>query len=81
MLSMAEMLFFKKFYKMGECCMKPNTRERVDKAEGDLYTEQWEVRARKHPNYDAACFHAQQRAEKYLEARLSWRHNRQGNGA
>jgi len=27
-----------------------------------------EYRARKHPNYDAACFHAQQCAEKYLKA-------------
>ena len=29
-----------------------------------------EVRARKAPNYDSACFHAQQCAEKYLKARL-----------
>ena len=27
-------------------------------------------RARKHPNYDSLCFHAQQCAEKYLKARL-----------
>jgi HEPN domain-containing protein len=29
-----------------------------------------ELRARKSPNYDAACFHAQQCVEKYLKARL-----------
>ena len=32
-----------------------------------------ELRARKHPNYDSACFHAQQCAEKYLKAYLSKR--------
>ena len=50
--------------------MKPITREWVDKAEGDWASAQREVRARKAPNYDAACFHAQQCAEKYLKARL-----------
>ncbi len=29
-----------------------------------------EIRARKRPNYDAACFHAQQAVEKYLKACL-----------
>jgi len=29
-----------------------------------------EVRARRHPNHDSACFHAQQCVEKYLKARL-----------
>jgi HEPN domain-containing protein len=50
--------------------MKPITREWIDKAEGDWFSAQREVRARKHPNYDSACFHAQQCAEKYLKARL-----------
>ena len=50
--------------------MKPLTREWVDKAEGDFITARRELRARKVPNYDAACFHAQQCAEKYLKARL-----------
>ncbi len=50
--------------------MKPLTLEWVDKAEGDFVTAQRELRARKSPNYDAACFHAQQCAEKYLKARL-----------
>ena len=50
--------------------MKPLTKEWVDKAEGDFITAKRELRARKAPNYDAACFHAQQCAEKYLKARL-----------
>ena len=50
--------------------MKPLTREWVDKAEGDFVTVTREYRARKSPNYDAACFHAQQCVEKYLKARL-----------
>lgn len=62
--------------------MTPLTTEWVDKAEGDFATAQREMRARKAPNYDAACFHAQQCAEKYLKARLQeeniafpWTHN------
>jgi len=51
--------------------MKPITREWVDKAEGDYIAAQREVRAHKNPVYDAACFHAQQCAEKYLKARLT----------
>jgi len=50
--------------------MQPLTAEWVAKAEGDLTTALRELRARKAPNYDAACFHAQQCAEKYLKARL-----------
>ena len=50
--------------------MKPLTREWIDKAEADFITARRELRARKAPNYDAACFHAQQCAEKYLKARL-----------
>ncbi|MFH1969354.1 MAG: HEPN domain-containing protein [Verrucomicrobiota bacterium] len=50
--------------------MKPSTREWVDKAEADLATAGRELRARRRPNFDAACFHAQQCAEKYLKARL-----------
>jgi HEPN domain-containing protein len=50
--------------------MKPLTTEWIEKAEED-----WEVllkayRARKNPAYNAACFHAQQCAEKYLKGRL-----------
>lgn len=50
--------------------MNPLTLEWVEKAEGDIITAQREYRARSHPNYDAACFHAQQTAEKYLKAWL-----------
>jgi HEPN domain-containing protein len=50
--------------------MKTLAREWVKKAEGDFNTLLREVRARKAPNYDAACFHAQQCVEKYLKARL-----------
>ena len=44
--------------------------EWVAKAEGDFLTAGRELRARKSPNYDAVCFHAQQCAEKYLKAVL-----------
>lgn len=50
--------------------MNPLALEWVEKAEGDFATAQRELRARKAPNYDAACFHAQQMAEKYLKAYL-----------
>jgi HEPN domain-containing protein len=50
--------------------MKPATAEWVVKAEGDFATAGRELRARKSPNYDAVCFHAQQCAEKYLKAVL-----------
>ena len=50
--------------------MKPITPEWVVKAEADLVSAEREYRARKAPNYDAACFLAQQCIEKYLKARL-----------
>ena len=50
--------------------MKPITREWISKAEGDWNSAGMLFRARKHPNYDAACFHTQQCAEKYVKARL-----------
>ena len=50
--------------------MRPLTIEWIQKAEGDLATTYRELRARKSPNYDAACFHAQQCVEKYLKALL-----------
>jgi len=50
--------------------MNPLTLEWIEKAEGDFSTVGRELRARKFPNYDAACFHAQQTAEKYLKALL-----------
>ena len=50
--------------------MKRLTRQWVDKADGDFQIVQRELRARKSPNFDGACFHAQQCIEKYLKARL-----------
>jgi HEPN domain-containing protein len=50
--------------------MRPPTREWIEKAEADYGSAQREYRARKCPNYDAACFHAQQCAEKYMKAWL-----------
>jgi len=53
--------------------MNPLTSECIDKAEKDLTTASREIRARQMPNYDAVCFHAQQRAEKYPKAILQER--------
>ena len=50
--------------------MKPETDEWIAKAEGDFRTAHRERSALEWPNFDAACFHAQQCAEKYLKARL-----------
>jgi HEPN domain-containing protein len=50
--------------------MKPETREWLDKADGDFATASRERAVEDSPNHDAVCFHAQQAAEKYLKARL-----------
>lgn len=50
--------------------MKRNTREWIEKAEADLVSAGREYRARNQPNFDAACFFAQQCIEKYLKAWL-----------
>lgn len=50
--------------------MNPLTSEWIAKAEEDWVVLNRELRARKSPSYNAACFHAQQCAEKYLKARL-----------
>lgn len=50
--------------------MNELTVEWIEKAEGDFDTAGRELRARQRPNYDAACFHAQQVTEKYLKAFL-----------
>lgn len=50
--------------------MKPVVREWIEKAEADFRSAGREYRARKQPNFDAACFFAQQCIEKYLKARL-----------
>lgn len=39
-------------------------------ADGDLETAQRESRVRVRPNYNAACFHAHQSAEKYLKGSM-----------
>lgn len=44
--------------------------EWIVKAEGDYATAGRELRARRSPNYDAVCFHAQQAVEKYLKTFL-----------
>ena len=54
--------------------MNRPAREWIVKAEGDYATALREIRARKNPNYDAACFHAQQCIEKYLKGILEARH-------
>lgn len=50
--------------------MKPTTAEWVAKAEGDFAVMERECQVVVCPNYDAACFHAQQCTERYLKARL-----------
>jgi HEPN domain-containing protein len=50
--------------------MSSPVEEWVSKAEGDFVSAGRELRARKSPNYDSACFHCQQCAEKYLKAVL-----------
>lgn len=50
--------------------MKPLTSEWIEKAEDDYHSALRELRARKDPNYNGACFHAQQCVEKYLKGRL-----------
>ena len=47
--------------------MNPLVHEWVAKAEGDFASACREFHARKAPNYDAACFHAQQCVEKYVK--------------
>jgi HEPN domain-containing protein len=50
--------------------MKPLTEEWVRKADGDFLAAQQLFRSRNAPLFDAACFHCQQCAEKYLKAIL-----------
>ncbi|MGH9936916.1 MAG: HEPN domain-containing protein [Blastocatellia bacterium] len=50
--------------------MTPEAMEWIEKAEEDWVCAQEDARRRKHPTNNAACFHAQQCAEKYLKARL-----------
>jgi len=50
--------------------MNGQIKEWIAKADGDFTSALREYRARKNPNYDSACFHAQQCVEKYLKAVL-----------
>jgi HEPN domain-containing protein len=50
--------------------MNNTVREWREKADGDFASAGRELRARKLPNYDAACFHAQQCIEKLAKAVL-----------
>jgi len=51
--------------------MKASAGEWIEKAEADFVSAGREFRARNQPNYDAACFFAQQCIEKYLKANLA----------
>ena len=48
----------------------PLALEWLVKADADYVTANRELRARKMPNYDAACFHAQQCVEKLLKSMM-----------
>jgi len=48
--------------------MNATVKEWVAKAEGDYATAGRELRAAESPNFDAACFHAQQCVEKLMKA-------------
>jgi len=50
--------------------MNGTVREWVAKAEGDFRTARRESQTADEPNYDAACFHAQQCVEKLIKAVL-----------
>jgi len=50
--------------------MNRTVNEWIAKAEGDFASAGRELRARKCPNYDSACFHAQQCIEKLMKAFL-----------
>lgn len=50
--------------------MKASAFEWIEKAEADFVSAGREYRARTRPNFDAACFFAQQCIEEYLKARL-----------
>jgi len=64
------MSFSAKSRGMEKCFMKQATAEWVAKADGDYCTARREAAASPEPNFDAACFHAQQCAEKFVKARL-----------
>ena len=52
--------------------MNEIVQEWIRKADGDFNSAMREYRARNNPNYDSACFHAQQSIEKYMKAFLQF---------
>ncbi len=50
--------------------MNGTVKEWIQKAEGAYTTAAREIRASESPNYDAACFHAEQCVEKLMKALL-----------
>lgn len=50
--------------------MPPIMQKWVDKVGGDWGSAGRDFRARQAPNFDGACYHSQQCAEKYLKAML-----------
>ena len=50
--------------------MNAEAKPKVAKAEGDFHDVLRGLHARKYPNHDSVCFHAQQFLEKYFKARL-----------
>ena len=55
---------------MERSSMNGTVKEWISKAEGDYATAARELRATDSPNYDAACFHAEQCVEKLMKALL-----------
>ena len=60
--------FIKEIFANGKPFTNPLALEWLVKADADFVTANRELRARKMPNYDAACFHAQQCVEKLLKS-------------
>jgi HEPN domain-containing protein len=52
--------------------MNPLVHDWIEKAEGDFYAAERELRVRKNPAYHVTCFLSQQFAEKYLKAFLQY---------
>ena len=51
--------------------MNSTVEEWVAKADADFATAGREIKARRRPNLDAVCFHAQQSVEKLMKALLA----------
>jgi HEPN domain-containing protein len=53
--------------------MRPDTAAWVAKSDDDYASSLWEMKRPPTPNFDAACFHAQQSVEKLMKAFLTER--------